>query len=538
MTKTKTTKRDRYKKVMTSRSSKTTRKAKSARFQRSEISFGKFIRQPFAIVGVLVIAVLGTYFLTNSYAAVEPLPISSISADTNDGNVPRNSIDKNLSTWWGAYGDKHWLKVDLGSQKTVDYVKIAFRNGDRLKHRFDIQSSSDGSTWTNVRTGLVGSGTTNGLQVFDLPNPNTRYIRYLGHGISSSNMYNAVSEIELYPTSTSGSDSTAPTVQITNPAESATVNGVVSFDVNAIDNVGSTKVEFFIDGFKKSEDTSPPYSWNWDTSVQKDNTKHTLTAKAYDAAGNMGQATISAYVSFSSTPPPPPPSSSGSISLVSKTSITVVNKDLVTVTKPSGSQAGDVLVAVIGSDYGSVVEVPSGWQLIEKRVRVLKKSSGDLKDSEDLAVQSYYKVATGSEPASYTFKLRSQFSGENSGNAWIAGASLMLYRGVSTSQPVYSVATVGEIKDPNIATCPSVSVPAGGWLICGIVLDDVRGINVPSGLTSQLYVTYHNDDTLSISTRTYSSATTSGNLNAVLTPSTSKNPSDFGQTIVLRPAGL
>ena len=48
-----------------------------------------------------------------------------------------------------------------------------------------------------------------------------------------------------------------------------------------------TKVEFYVDGALKSTDTTSPYSYSWDsTSVA--NGSHSLTAKAYDAALNVG----------------------------------------------------------------------------------------------------------------------------------------------------------------------------------------------------------------------------------------------------------
>src|SRR6202022_2856261 len=51
--------------------------------------------------------------------------------------------------------------------------------------------------------------------------------------------------------------------------------------------VGVTKVEFYLDGVLQSTDTTSPYAWSWDTTTAS-NASHTLTAKAYDAALNVG----------------------------------------------------------------------------------------------------------------------------------------------------------------------------------------------------------------------------------------------------------
>jgi hypothetical protein len=87
-----------------------------------------------------------------------------------------------------------------------------------------------------------------------------------------------------------GGDTTLPTVSITSPANGATVVGTVSINATASDNVGVTKVEFFVDGALKSTDTTSPYSYSWDSSSVA-NGSHSLTAKAWDAALNNKTST-------------------------------------------------------------------------------------------------------------------------------------------------------------------------------------------------------------------------------------------------------
>ena len=52
------------------------------------------------------------------------------------------------------------------------------------------------------------------------------------------------------------SDSTPPTVSVTNPASGATVSGAVTIDSTASDNVGVTRVDFFVDGVLLSSDSN------------------------------------------------------------------------------------------------------------------------------------------------------------------------------------------------------------------------------------------------------------------------------------------
>jgi beta-lactamase superfamily II metal-dependent hydrolase len=85
-------------------------------------------------------------------------------------------------------------------------------------------------------------------------------------------------------------DTEAPTTSITSPANGATVSATTAVTASASDNVGVTKVEFYLDGVLKNTDTASPYSWSWDTTATANGT-HSLTSKAYDAAGNIGSST-------------------------------------------------------------------------------------------------------------------------------------------------------------------------------------------------------------------------------------------------------
>ena len=87
-----------------------------------------------------------------------------------------------------------------------------------------------------------------------------------------------------------GGDTISPTTAITAPLAGATVSGTTSVTASASDNVGVTKVEFYLDGVLKSTDTTSPYAWSWDTTTAT-NGSHSLTSKAYDAALNVGTST-------------------------------------------------------------------------------------------------------------------------------------------------------------------------------------------------------------------------------------------------------
>src|SRR6266540_3990531 len=102
-----------------------------------------------------------------------------------------------------------------------------------------------------------------------------------------------------------GGDTTAPTTSITAPANGATVSGTTTVSATASDNVGVTKVEFYLDGALQSTDTTAPYSWSWNTTTAS-NGSHALTSKAYDAAANVGtSAAVNVTVNNAGDTTPP-----------------------------------------------------------------------------------------------------------------------------------------------------------------------------------------------------------------------------------------
>lgn len=86
-------------------------------------------------------------------------------------------------------------------------------------------------------------------------------------------------------------DTTAPTVSMSAPANNVTLKGSATVSANASDNIGVSGVQFKLDGANLgAEDTTAPYSVSWNT-VTASNGSHTLTAVARDAAGNTTTAT-------------------------------------------------------------------------------------------------------------------------------------------------------------------------------------------------------------------------------------------------------
>ena len=82
-------------------------------------------------------------------------------------------------------------------------------------------------------------------------------------------------------------DSSPPQVHISEPAAGTTVTGILQVGAVASDGVGVAKVQFRLDGQALGAPvTSPPFATAWDTRNSSQG-QHTLTAEAWDAAGNV-----------------------------------------------------------------------------------------------------------------------------------------------------------------------------------------------------------------------------------------------------------
>lgn len=95
-------------------------------------------------------------------------------------------------------------------------------------------------------------------------------------------------------------DTTAPTITQVD----VTSKSVSSYTVNATatDNVGVSKIEFYLDGQPVGTDTAAPYSANLSFTAAS-NGAHTVVVKAYDAAGNVSTSSQTFTVNIDATKP-------------------------------------------------------------------------------------------------------------------------------------------------------------------------------------------------------------------------------------------
>ncbi|MDQ0896690.1 S-layer homology domain-containing protein [Paenibacillus sp. V4I7] len=139
-----------------------------------------------------------TFSRTTLSAPLTPLTVIGVTASGSDGNIEINTIDSNSYTRWSSSGDGQWIMYDLDDIKRVGYVGIGFYKGDVRSTNFEIETSEDGTTWTQRFSGS-SKGTTTTMQAFDIPDTDARYVRISGHGNSDGSTFTSITDVHVYP---------------------------------------------------------------------------------------------------------------------------------------------------------------------------------------------------------------------------------------------------------------------------------------------------------------------------------------------------
>jgi Putative Ig domain len=142
------------------------------------------------------------------------------------------------------------------------------------------------------------------------------------------------------------------------------------------------------------------------------------------------------------------------------------NQSNLIVNVPSGTTTGDLLIAAVNIRTIRTISTPAGWTLIRTTTR-----------TNNLRQAVYYRVATASQPASYTWT----FSGTVTGTA----GTILRYEGASTTSPIVTHSGRTNGSSTSILTS-SISPNVSNTMLVGLFgIRNGATVNPPTGMLEQ-----------------------------------------------------
>src|SRR5678810_1476683 len=146
----------------------------------------------------------------------------------------------------------------------------------------------------------------------------------------------------------------------------------------------------------------------------------------------------------------------------------------VTCNKPTGTVSGDVMVAHLIDEGNHTITPPSGWTQIDNQL---------VTSGSSIRAASFYKVAGGSEPSSYTWTITGHTYTE---------IDIISYSGVDNTTPInaHNIVTAPSSPTtavPNVTTTVAncmLSIGCNEWFGHGWVSADVTGYTLDSGIST------------------------------------------------------
>ena len=286
------------------------------------------------------------------------------------------------------------------------------------------------TSYGNV-TGILAAQVTNHSMPLGLLSANTTYHYRVKSRDATGNL--AISgDFTFTTTAGSVSDTTAPNASITTPANNTTVSGTVNVAATASDNVGVSKVEFYVDNALLYTDGTAPYAFSWDTTNGGTHAclgdhAHSLFARAYDAAGNVGVSpSLQVSMSDPSYCAAPPPAAAPILAGISTASATTASSLNISNVSSGSNSLYLASVAIYSNNYREVSSISGGgltW------TRVKRQCSAKI-------VQPWVELwsATGSPSGSFTATIT--LSG--SPTRW--SAAISRYTGADLTNPLEGTA--------------------------------------------------------------------------------------------------
>ncbi len=247
-------------------------------------------------------------------------------------------------------------------------------------------------------------------------------------------------------------DTTPPETAISSGPPATTTSTSATFAFTSSE--ANSTFQCSLDGAPRAACTSPQ------TYTGLSNASHTFAVVATDAAGN---ADATPATQTWTVAPSDPGGSSGIVRESVSQAVNTTATTTLTVPKPANVGQGDLLVSCLALNGGTVAAtgVPAGWTRIAAVTTIANPK-----------VYGYYKVATASEPASYSWMTTSTTS----------GAGIARYSGASGLDGVATSATGAAASSGAV---PAVTTTAANAMLVGCMSVNSSSVTLtsPSGMT-------------------------------------------------------
>jgi hypothetical protein len=273
--------------------------------------------------------------ISNAEAAeCAPLRVSALKVDGYQGpNVPKNTLDNNLSTRWSSSGKGSWIQLDMAKQINLCNLDIAWYQGNERQYNFAIAVSEETNSHKTVFSGK-SSGKTNQEERYEFADIKAKSVRITVSG-NTENNWASLTEIDVRGHEIPAVSS-ATTTDFANVGANSVLSGSYTLVVTAADPERISKIDLYVDSRYIKTEYNDPYEFGVGTSQFSDG-PHLLKAVAEDESGSEITAT-NAVVFKNAQPAPtlPPPSPSSDDKYLLATLLQYVDTDeLVDIYKPN-----------------------------------------------------------------------------------------------------------------------------------------------------------------------------------------------------------
>ncbi|MEU4404561.1 discoidin domain-containing protein [Streptosporangium sp. NPDC023963] len=226
------------------------------------------------VLAALAALVLSGLAFTGPAAAADGLlsqgRTATASSSEGAGYVASLAVDGNLTgtRWASAFSDPQWLQVDLGETATISRVVLTWEAA--YGRAFKIQTSANGSSWTDVYSTTTGTG---GTQTLDVTGSG-RYVRM--HGTARGTGYGySLWEFQVY-------GSTGGPQEPEEPEEPGTWTEVWKDDFNGAAGTSPSAADWIL----RTGTSYPGGAANWGTGEVETMSASTANV-SLDGTGNL-----------------------------------------------------------------------------------------------------------------------------------------------------------------------------------------------------------------------------------------------------------